>query len=284
MGPRIPNPIRIRVAQQWIAGVSRDVIAKDNKIATGTVSTIIREFIDNGFDLDLLREVALLLKREGLEITLLPSSVRLRKRLEERGVNEMKIDSLIETIDVHCFRRGIAAEQFVDIIQNISSISDNLGIPLDQLPQHVTREKEELESHKKALKETKLKMRKSLRVSRVTLDDLEDYKRNKAKLQNYEQLEKQVHDLQQLLNYYDSPGKIFLDISNEQLKNINIFLIKSVTQDDLSKMLHHLYANPIGNIDIITTLQKRALGISNYILDNEPSNKNENYKKDINYK
>ena len=87
MGRRIPNPIRIRVAQQWIAGVSRDVIAKDNKISTGTVSTIIRGFKDDGFDLDLLREVALLLKREGLEITLLPSSVRLRKRLEERGLN-----------------------------------------------------------------------------------------------------------------------------------------------------------------------------------------------------
>ena len=129
MGHRIPNPIRIRVAQQWIAGVSRDVIAKDNKIATGTVSTIIRGFRDDGFDLDLLREVALLLKREGLEITLLPSSVRLRKRLEERGVNEMKIDSLIETIDVHCFRRGIAVEQFVDTIQYVSSLSDKLGIP-----------------------------------------------------------------------------------------------------------------------------------------------------------
>ena len=129
MGHRIPNPIRIRVAQQWIAGVSRDVIAKDNKIATGTVSTIIHGFRDDGFDLDLLREVALLLKREGLEITLLPSSVRLRKRLEERGLNEMKIDSLIETIDVHCFRLSIAVEQFVDTIQYVSSLSKNLGIP-----------------------------------------------------------------------------------------------------------------------------------------------------------
>ena len=58
-------------------------------------------------------------------------------------------------------------------------------------------------------------------------------KRDKPKLQNYEQLEKQVHDLQQLLNYYSDPGKIFLEIGKEQIKDISVFLIKSVTQDDL---------------------------------------------------
>lgn len=94
MGSRIPNPIRNRVAQQWVMGVSRDIIAKDNQISTGTVSTIIHGFKDDGFIFDLLREAALLLKKEGLDITLLPSSVRLRQRLAERGLNEMQIDSL----------------------------------------------------------------------------------------------------------------------------------------------------------------------------------------------
>ena len=87
MGSRIPNPIRNRVAQQWVTGVSRDIIAKDNQIGTGTVSTIIHGFKDDGFIFDPLREAALLLKKEGLDITLLPSSVRLRRRLEERGLN-----------------------------------------------------------------------------------------------------------------------------------------------------------------------------------------------------
>jgi hypothetical protein len=49
MGSRIPNRIRNRVAQQWVMGVSRDIIAKDNQIGTGTVSTIIHGFKDDGF-------------------------------------------------------------------------------------------------------------------------------------------------------------------------------------------------------------------------------------------
>ena len=57
----------------------------------------------------------------------------------------MKLDSLIETIDVHCFRRGIAVEQFVDTIQEISALLDSLEIPVNKLPQFIAKEKEELE-------------------------------------------------------------------------------------------------------------------------------------------
>ena len=55
--------------------------------------------------IDLLREAALLLKKEGLNITLLPSSLRAPtkargSRFEERRLTEIQIDSLIETIDI----------------------------------------------------------------------------------------------------------------------------------------------------------------------------------------
>lgn len=106
--------------------MSRRIIAKENQIGTRTVSRIIREFKEDGFDLELLREVGLLLKREGLDVNLLPSSVKLRKRLDKRGLNERQIDSLIEAIDVHCFRRGVTVEEFINTIQNVSSLSDDL--------------------------------------------------------------------------------------------------------------------------------------------------------------
>ena len=273
MGSRIPNPIRNRVAQQWVMGVSRDIIAKDNQIGTGTVSTIIHGFKDDGFIFDLLREAALLLKKEGLDITLLPSSVRLRQRLEERGLNEMQIDSLIETIDVHCFRRGIAVEQFVDTIQEISALLDSLEIPVPQL---IAKEKEELEILKQVSRDTKSKTRKLLQSVDVTLDILVEYDRDKGKLQNYETMEKKVNDIEQLLNYYNSPGKVFLDISKEQLKSINTFFINSVTEDGLSKMLQYMCNNPIRFIDTFSSLQKQSLGISSDALDNESSTKNEN--------
>jgi hypothetical protein len=115
---------------------------------------------------DLLREAALLLKNEGLDITLLPSSVRLRQRLEERVLNEMQIDSLIETIDVHCFRRGIAVEQFVDTIQEISALLDSLEIPVNELPQFIAKEKEELHTLKQVVRDTKSKDKEAPTIGR----------------------------------------------------------------------------------------------------------------------
>ena len=50
MGPRIPDPIRKRVAQQWIEGISRDKIAKENQVGTGTVNRIIRNTMVNQWE------------------------------------------------------------------------------------------------------------------------------------------------------------------------------------------------------------------------------------------
>ena len=95
-------------------------------------------------------------------------------------------------------------------------------------------------------------------------------------MQNYETMEKKVNDIQQLLNYYNSPGKVFLDISNELLKSINTFFINSVTEDGFTKMLQYMCNNPIRFIDTFSSLQKQALGISSDALDSESSTKNEN--------
>ena len=272
MGRRIPDSIRKRVAQQWVSGISREVIARDNQISTGTVSKIINEFKENGFDLDLLREVALVLKREGLRIDLLPSAVRLRNRLEERGLDEIKIDSLIETIDVHCFRRRLSVEQFVDTIQNLSSLSEKIGMPLDHLPMHVDRLKQEIKSLEEKMKDARTKVRKFVRVSYVTMDEVDDYKRNKHKLRNYESLRKQADELQQQLNYYNGPGKFVLDISEEKLKNLSTILHKSLTISDLVEMLHYLCTNPTSNIDIFNALAARWFGMSSDTQNNESSN------------
>jgi hypothetical protein len=48
--------------------MSRDEIAKDNDIGAGTVSSIIRDIEEEIPDIDLLREVALRLKKNDLSV------------------------------------------------------------------------------------------------------------------------------------------------------------------------------------------------------------------------
>jgi predicted glycosyl hydrolase (DUF1957 family) len=111
-----------------------------------------------------------------------------------------------------------------------------------------------------------------VRVSYVTMDEVDDYKRNKHKLRNYESLRKQADELQQQLNYYTSPGKFVLDISEEKLKNLSTILHKSLTRNDLVEILHYICTNPISNIDIFNALAARRFGMSSDTQNKESSN------------
>ena len=199
MGARIPNLIRKRVIEQLLQGVSRNDIARENDISDATISTIFKESREDDTNFDLLRELAVMLKREGRTVNSFASSVRLKKQLESKGIDEGQIDSIIEQIHVHCFRRGISPEQLVENIQKVSALSENLGISLDELPQMITAENKKLETLKREVKGIQVEKRKKLRASGITMRSLEEYNQDKVKMQNqiaaHTQL--QIQDLQE---------------------------------------------------------------------------------------
>ena len=70
MGARIPHLLKIKVLNHWLDGMSRDNIAINVKIASGSVSRITEEFKNTEIpDIDLLREVALRLKKQNFDLT-----------------------------------------------------------------------------------------------------------------------------------------------------------------------------------------------------------------------
>ena len=63
------------------SNTSRDQIAKNNDIGAGTVSAIIKDAKQKEIpDIDLLREVSLLLKNEDLDLSVLADSIRLKNK------------------------------------------------------------------------------------------------------------------------------------------------------------------------------------------------------------
>jgi hypothetical protein len=41
--------------------------------------------------------------------------------------------------DIHCFKHGLAAEEFINIINNVSALSKNLGMPVQQLHRYILK-------------------------------------------------------------------------------------------------------------------------------------------------
>jgi transcriptional regulator with XRE-family HTH domain len=201
MPAKIPKPIREQVIKQWLQGISRDQIAKDNDVGAGTVSSIIKDSKQEIPDIDLLREVAILLKKEELDLDVFGSSIRLKKKMDEMGINEDQIETLIENVNIHCFKRGLSAEELVNTINKVSALSENIGMPLDQLPDYITQQELELVKLRDETEDAKTKQRQVLQHYNVTMDELQEFRRDKPLIDHIKKLEKKLEEAEEEKNY-----------------------------------------------------------------------------------
>jgi hypothetical protein len=55
--------------------------------------------------------VAIVLKDNDLDLAEFASSIRIKNTLDERGLSEDQMESLIETCNIHCFKCGLSKEE-----------------------------------------------------------------------------------------------------------------------------------------------------------------------------
>ena len=216
MEPRVPKSIKQQVIKQWLQGTSRDQIAKDNGISAGTVSAIIKDAKQEIPDIDLLREVALLLKNEDLDLSVLADSIRLKNKIDEMDLSEDLVESFIENINIHCFKRGMKAEEFINIINKVSVLSEKLGMPLYQLPNYLIQKELEVEKMNGEIKDVKMKKHLVLQNYGITMNDLDEYKSNKPLIDYIKQLKSQAETIKRERDYY------IQQLRNEQLENAKL--------------------------------------------------------------
>jgi len=202
MGAKIPEIIRKDVIKQWLAGLSRDQIARENKIGTGTVSMILNErkqdrkkYSNDETEFGLLRELAVILKKEGISVNLFAASIRLQRVLEQKGLKEEQIESFLENIETHCFRLGKKEEEFIESIDKISVYSKSCGIPLDRLLVHIMQLQRQLTQLKRETENIRKRKDRALIDHNLTTEKLEEYEQSKPLLYQLYNLKKRVEKM-----------------------------------------------------------------------------------------
>jgi hypothetical protein len=275
MGGKIPSTIRRQVITQWLYGFSRDQIAKGNQIGAGTVSEIIKqckqkEYPDGIYsEFDLIRELAVVLKREGVDVKSFASSIMLQRKLDEKGLSEEQIESIIENMDVHCFRRGVKPEEFVNTINKISLLSDNLGIPIDEISQYISQEQERLKEIRQEityLESTKIKM---LQDHNVTTNTLREYERNKPVADNLTATKKELEKVKKERDSYkkDLEHERFWKRKEEQYtwsvlateydkanRDLDFGTNSHLDAGNLKKMVMDVYYHPSKYVQVISQM------------------------------
>jgi hypothetical protein len=289
MRPKIPEPIRRNVIGQWLHGISRDEVAKNNDIGAGTVSAIIKEAMQEDPEFDLQRQVALSLKKENnLDTKSFASLFRIRNKLiKEMGLNndekskieevqeiEHKIELLILNLAVFCFKRGFSIEEFIDVIENIPSLEHKTKIPIEQLPNELLQKQRRLENVEKEIQEIELKKQLLLSDYHTTVNILEEYARNRPSFEKYIKLKKELEETKReqkrlLNNICELQLTIWMMKYSWSTPTSDIDIINSnynshykLTAEQLLKMANDLVTHPRNYVDTIFSLQKRYLELA----------------------
>ena len=223
---QIPRPIKINVLRRWLHGQSREQIAKQEGVSTGTVSNIIKEYRQNDSKFDLLRQVALILRSEGYSIESFACLVRIREKLtrlllshttktaatrrgeEDNNINknrnndnhqkqqellaEERIESLVVALEVFCFKQKLSIKDFVELVYDLYRVCSSLDVSLENLPGYVKELENNVQTLIEEIQEKRLEKQEALEDYDVTLELLEEYDANRPLFEENKKLRQEL--------------------------------------------------------------------------------------------
>jgi hypothetical protein len=157
MPAAIDAQVKKQVIKQWLAGDSRDRIAADNNIGAGTVTNIINEWKKGVEDseYDSVRELTVSIKKQGIGLSDLVCSVRLKNYIQKLGANQDQIETLIGNL-----ANSVEPEKLIDVANQVSRLSISESIPLEDLENHVKQRNEEKQRLEEEIKKKSRDFRK----------------------------------------------------------------------------------------------------------------------------
>ena len=175
----IPDSIKNNVIQQWLDGIHRDEIAANNGISVGMISAIVNEARSQIRDLDLMRELALNLRKTGFDFNSFAFAVRLQNKFIRLGISEELAESAIKKLHVHCFTKNLEIAEFLARLDYLIDLSNRIGVPIEQLDKYIFEKVDQLKRLDADIFK-KTKDRNDLAsVYKTTIPDLEEFQQLK---------------------------------------------------------------------------------------------------------
>ena len=253
MGGNIPVKTKQKVLKLWLSGVSRKKIAEKVGIGEGTVTSIVQEAKKNIPDEDLLREVATKITRNNWDINIFSSAIRHRKILNERGITDDQIDSLIENVDEHCFKKQIRVEHFVKLVQEVAETLLKYDCPINALPELIAEKQVELIELEQTIESLKSSKVELLYENELTKKEINDYYRDKPLVETIKGLREEISDLKAGA-WMDKTEILVL----ESKWHIGRFIPENMTSKEVEEAVQLLLLNSVELVKVIKYIQKKA--------------------------
>ena len=255
MGGRIPDSIRLQAVRKWLEGGSRDKIAQELQISQGAVSGIIKDAA-NDPQYPLLREVAVKIKNQGMDIESFAPLVRLRAILRDKGVltgstgkenlelMQDRFEASVVIMEEFLFHKGLSIEDFFSLVTNMYNLADKVGVQLNEFPAYVEELKFNIDVLRKELSQKEKKNQDFLNDNKKTLELVQEYIANKPILVTVENLKEKLADTEGKLANAEKRIRELEESDNERRSNdLGKQNMGSVFETELEKATEELLPN-----------------------------------------
>lgn len=116
--------------EDWLSGLSRQVIARNYEISTGAVSLIVNEFEENYGSIYFARSVSKYLYKKGFNFLELEKAIRLQHKIDSYNFSPANVQTLLEHLIEYCFNKHYEPNYFFKHLSKVLENIDNMSIPL----------------------------------------------------------------------------------------------------------------------------------------------------------
>jgi chromosome segregation ATPase len=184
------------------------------------------------------------LKQEGLELALLGFATRVKKIMEENGINEDQIEPIIQDFAAYCLRHNVSYDTVIQSGREALYLEEKFGIPVERIPEHIIQEKETIDR----LEDQRLEILRQKQQARKELDkilqerdtivaELDKYGKEIPSIKCINQLETELDETKRSEKSYKTYCKrLAQDVSMLDTQNIEYLDALSQTYKELDKL------------------------------------------------
>jgi len=85
------------------------------------------------------------LKQEGLELALLGFATRVKKIMEENGINEDQIEPIIQDFAAYCLKHNVSYDTVIKSGREALYLEQKFGIPVERIPESIIQAKKRID-------------------------------------------------------------------------------------------------------------------------------------------
>ena len=184
----INNSLKIKILNDFLLGIKREVIAEKYGISTGSVWAIAEEFEEVIPDIYKIRAMMVKLSAAGNNPKKFYPAIRLHNYIKNLSLTEAQAEFIIEIFQEYAFKKEYNVSELIDSIVHAYYIAQKCGTDLKHLEQHVINKKMILEAKEDVIRKLNNEIEFLPHKFNIDLADFQEYQKNQPIFQKYSNL------------------------------------------------------------------------------------------------